>query len=88
MEDFGRRNILSLRQNLASKVLELEKDSIYQKYKERVEILLMEKFIRFGRESIILDDDGNELILPKAEQIPLDYFRKGDTTRAVVSKVI
>ena len=88
VEDFGRRNILSLRQNLASKVLELEKDSIYQKYKERVgDIVNGEVYQIWKREILILDDDGNELILPKSEQIPSDYFRKGDTTRAVVSKV-
>jgi len=88
VEDFGRRNILSLRQNLASKVLELEKDSIYQKYKERVgDIINGEVYQIWKREILILDDDGNELILPKSEQIPSDYFRKGDTTRAVVSKV-
>ena len=88
VEDFGRRNILSLRQNLASKVLELEKDSIYKKYKERVgDIVNGEVYQIWKREILILDDDGNELILPKAEQIPSDYFRKGDTTRAVVSKV-
>jgi len=88
VEDFGRRNILSLRQNLASKVLELEKDSIYQKYKERVgDIVNGEVYQIWKREILILDDDGNELILPKTEQIPSDYFRKGDTTRAVVSKV-
>ena len=74
-------------QNLASKVLELEKDSIYQKYKEELEILLWRSLPNMEREILILDDDGNELILPKTEQIPSDYFRKGDTTRAVVSKV-
>ena len=88
VEDFGRRNILSLRQNLAAKVMELEKDSIYQKYKERVgDIINGEVYQIWKREILILDDDGNELILPKSEQIPSDYFRKGDTTRAVVSKV-
>ena len=88
VEDFGRRNILSLRQNLASKVLELEKDSIYKKYKERVgDIINGEVYQIWKRVILILDDDGNELILPKSEQIPSDYFRKGDTTRAVVSKV-
>ena len=88
VEDFGRRNILSLRQNLASKVLDLEKDSIYKKYKERVgDIINGEVYQIWKREILILDDDGNELILPKSEQIPSDYFRKGDTTRAVVSKV-
>ncbi len=88
VEDFGRRNILSLRQNLASRILELEKDSIYKKYKERVgDIINGEVYQIWKREILILDDDGNELILPKSEQIPSDYFRKGDTTRAVVSKV-
>ena len=88
VEDFGRRNILSLRQNLAAKVMELEKDSIYQKYKERVgDIINGEVYQIWKREILILDDDGNELILPKSEQIPSDYFRKGDTTRAVVAKV-
>ena len=88
VEDFGRRNILSLRQNLAAKVIELEKDSIYQKYKERVgDIINGEVYQIWKREILILDDDGNELILPKSEQIPSDYFRKGDTTRAVVAKV-
>ena len=88
VEDFGRRNILSLRQNLASKILELEKDSIYKKYKERVgDIINGEVYQIWKREILILDDDGNELILPKSEQIPSDYFRKGDTTIAVVSKV-
>ena len=88
VEDFGRRSILSLRQNLAAKVMELEKDSIYQKYKERVgDIINGEVYQIWKREILILDDDGNELILPKSEQIPSDYFRKGDTTRAVVAKV-
>ena len=88
VEDFGRRSILSLRQNLAAKVMELEKDSIYQKYKERVgDIINVEVYQILKREILILDDDGNELILPKSEQIPSDYFRKGDTTRAVVAKV-
>jgi N utilization substance protein A len=88
VEDFGRRNILSLRQNLAAKIMELEKDGIYQKYKERVgDIITGEVYQIWKREILILDDDGNELILPKSEQIPSDYFRKGDTTRAVVAKV-
>ena len=87
MEDFGRRNILALRQNLVAKVLELEKDGIYQKYKERVGDIVNGECIKFGREILVLDDDGNELILPKSEQIPSDYFRKGDTIRAVVAKV-
>jgi N utilization substance protein A len=88
VEDFGRRNILSLRQNLQSRILELEKDGIYKKYKERVgDIITGEVYQIWKREILILDDDGNELILPKFEQIPSDYFRKGDTIRAVVLKV-
>ena len=88
VEDFGRRNILSLRQNLQSRILELEKDGIYKKYKERVgDIITGEVYQIWKREILILDDDGNELILPKSEQIPSDYFRKGDTLRAVVLKV-
>ncbi len=88
VEDFGRRNILSLRQNLQSRILELEKDSVYKKYKERVgDIITGEVYQIWKREILILDDDGNELILPKFEQIPSDYFRKGDTIRAVVLKV-
>ena len=68
--------------------MELEKDGIYQKYKERVgDIITGEVYQIWKREILILDDDGNELILPKSEQIPSDYFRKGDTTRAVVAKV-
>ena len=88
VEDFGRRNILALRQNLVAKVLELEKDGIYQKYKERVgDIVNGEVYQIWKRVILVLDDDGNELILPKSEQIPSDYFRKGDTIRAVVAKV-
>ena len=88
VEDFGRRNILALRQNLVAKVLELEKDGISQKYKERVgDIVNGEVYQIWKREILVLDDDGNELILPKSEQIPSDYFRKGDTIRAVVAKV-
>lgn len=88
IEDFGRRNILALRQNLVSRILELEKDSIYQKYKERVgEIITGEVYQIWKKEILVLDDESNELILPKSEQIPNDYFKKGDTVRAVVSKV-
>ena len=88
VKDFGRRNILSLKQNLQARLLELEKDNVYNKYKERVgDIITGEVYQIWKREILILDDDGNELILPKGEQIPSDYFRKGDTIRAVVSKV-
>jgi N utilization substance protein A len=86
--DFGRRAILSLRQNLAARILELEKDNIYNKYKERIGIVVTgEVYQVWKREILILDDEGNELILPKVEQIPSDFFRKGDTLRAVVIKV-
>ncbi|MEZ4936181.1 MAG: transcription termination factor NusA [Crocinitomicaceae bacterium] len=87
-EDFGRRNILSLRQNLISRILELEKDHIYKKYRERIgEIVAGEVYQVWKKEIMVLDDEGNELILPKSEQIPSDYFKKGETVRAVVSKV-
>lgn len=87
-EDFGRRNILAMRQNLMSKILELEKDAIYKKYKDKVgEIITGEVYQVWKKEVLILDDEGNELILPKNEQIPSDYFKKGDTVRAVVARV-
>jgi len=86
--DFGRRAILSLRQNLTSRILDLEKHHIYSKYKDRIgEIVTGEVYQVWKREILVLDDEGNELILPKSEQIPSDYFRKGDTIRAVVVKV-
>jgi N utilization substance protein A len=88
IQDFDRRSILALKQNLASKLLELEKDGVYNKYKEKVgDIITGEVYQIWKREILILDDDGNELILPKSEQIPSDYFRKGDSIRAVVEKV-
>ena len=88
MKDFGRRAILSLRQNLSARILELEKSSVYLKYKDRTgEIVTGEVYQIWKREILVLDDEGNELILPKAEQIPSDYFRKGDTLRAVVVAV-
>jgi len=86
--DFGRRNVLSLRQNLVSRILELEKDHLYKKYKERVgEIVTGEVYQVWKKEILVMDDDQNELILPKSEQIPSDFFKKGETVRAVVSKV-
>jgi len=86
--DFGRRNILSLRQNLISRILELEKDHLYKKYKERIgEIITGEVYQVWKKEIMVLDDENNELILPKSEQIPSDYFKKGESVRAVVSKV-
>ncbi len=88
IENFGRRAILSMRQNLVAKIQELEKDSIYKKYKDRVgDIITGEVYQIWKREILVLDDEGNELVLPKMEQIPTDYFKKGDTVRAVVSKV-
>jgi N utilization substance protein A len=86
--DFGRRAILSLRQNLTSRILDLEKNNIYIKYKDRIgEIVTGEVYQVWKKEILILDDDSNELILPKTEQIPSDHFRKGDAIRAVVIKV-
>jgi N utilization substance protein A len=88
LEDFGRRMILAVRQNLTSRILELEKDHIFNKYKDTVgDIITAEVYQVWNREILLLDDEGNELILPKQEQIPSDYFRKGDTVRAVVLKV-
>jgi len=86
--DFGRRAILSLRQNLTARIMELEKGNVFDKYKERIgTIITGEVYQVWKREILILDDEGNELILPKSEQIPSDFFRKGDTIRAVVIKV-
>ncbi len=86
--DFGRRSVLALRQNLAAKILELEKDSVYKAYKDRIgEIITGEVYQIWKKEILVLDDEGNELILPKSEQIPTDYFKKGDSIRAVVYKV-
>jgi N utilization substance protein A len=80
--------VLSLRQNLISRILELEKDHLYKKYKERVgEIVTGEVYQVWKKEILVMDDDHNELILPKSEQIPSDFFKKGETVRAVVSKV-
>jgi transcription termination/antitermination protein NusA len=88
LADFGRRAILALRQNLTSRILELEKNNVYLKYKDRIgEIVTGDVYQVWKREILILDDEGNELILPRAEQIPTDYFRKGDTIRAVVVRV-
>ncbi len=86
--DFGRRAILSLRQNLSSRIAELEKDNLYNKYKDRVgQIMTGDVYQVWKREILVLDDEGNELILPKKEQIPSDYFHKGDTIRAIVLEV-
>ena len=86
--DFGRRNILSLRQNLIGRILDLEKDHLYKVYKERIgEIVTGEVYQVWKKEIMVIDDEGNELILPKSEQIPSDYFKKGESIRAVVAKV-
>ena len=88
MENFGRREILSIRQNLAAKILDLEKDNVYKKYKEKIgEIVAGEVYQVWKKEIHILDDEGIELLLPNVEQIPSDYYKKGDTLRAVISKV-
>ena len=86
--DFGRRAILNLRQNLATRILELEKDNVYTKYKAKIgEIVTGEVYQIWKRELLLLDDEGNELLLPKTEQIPTDFFRKGDSVRAVIIRV-
>jgi transcription termination/antitermination protein NusA len=86
--DFGRREILSIRQNLISKIQEYEKDNVYKKYQEKIgEIITGEVYQVWKKEILVLDDEYIELILPKSEQIPTDFYRKGDTIRAVVSKV-
>lgn len=88
IEDFGRRAILSARQTLMTRVLELEKDELYKKYKDRVgEIVSGEVYQIWKKEIMILDDEGNELILPKSEMIPADFFKKGENIRAVVLHV-
>ena len=88
LESFGRRAILAARQTLVSKILELEKDEVFKKYKDREgELVIGEVYQIWKKEMLVLDEDGNELILPKTEQIPADYFKKGDSLRAVVHKV-
>lgn len=88
LEDFGRRSILAARQTLVQRILELEKDNIYQKYKDRAgEIVTGEVYQIWKKEMLILDDEGNELILPKTEQIPADFYKKGDAVRGVVLRV-
>ena len=88
LEEFGRRAVLAARQNLVARVLELEKDAIYRKYKDRVgDIITGEIYQVWKKEALVLDDEGNELTLPKSEQIPSDFFKKGDSVRAVVNRV-
>ena len=86
--DFGRRSVLALRQNLTSKILELEKTNIFNNYKDRIgEIVSGEVYQVWKKEILILDDEGNELVMPRTEQIPSDFFRKGDSVKAAVIKV-
>ena len=88
LEDFGRRMVLALRQNLVAKIMELEKEELFKKYEDRVgDIIAGEVYQIWKKEIMVLDDEGNELVLPKQEQIPSDFFKKGDTVRAVVDKV-
>jgi N utilization substance protein A len=88
LKDFGRRDILAIRQNLVGKVQDYERASIFQKYKEKVgEIVICEVYQAWKREVLLLDEEGVEVILPKSEQIPGDYFRKGDAVKAIVLKV-
>jgi N utilization substance protein A len=88
LESFGRRAILALRQNLAGRIMDLEKNNLFNKYKNRVgNIVVGEVYQAWKKETLVLDDEGNELILLKSEQIPGDFFRKGDTIRAIVLRV-
>ena len=88
LKDFGRREILNIRQTLVSKIQEYENNLIYKRYKERIgDIITGEVYQIWKKETLLLDDNGIELVLPKSEQIPADFYRKGDTLRAVVLKV-
>ena len=88
MSEFGRRAILQLRQTLASRIMELEYDSLYNQYKDREgEVISAEVYQTWKRETLLMDEEGNELLLPRQEQIPGDFFRKGETTRAVILRV-
>ncbi len=88
LNDFGRRAVLAFRQNLVARISELEKDSVYQKYKNRIgEVVSGEIYQVWKKEVLILDEEGNELIIPKTEQIPSDFYKKGENARAVVLRV-
>ncbi len=88
MSSFGRRGILNLRQNLSSRITDIEKANLYNKYREKVgDILVGEVYQAWKKEVLVMDEDGNELVLPKSEQIPSDFFRKGDTVKAVIISV-
>jgi N utilization substance protein A len=88
LEHFGRRAVLAIRQNLVGRLMDLEKDNIFRKYKDREgELFTGEVYQIWKKEALILDDEGNELVLPKTEQIPSDYFKKGETVKAVIKEV-
>ena len=88
MSSFGRRGILNLRQNLSSRITDIEKGNLYKKYVDKVgDILVGEVYQAWKKEVLVMDEDGNELVLPKSEQIPSDFFRKGDTVKAVIISV-
>lgn len=87
-KDFGRRGILNLRQSLQSRITDIEKANLYNKYKDRIhEILVGEVYQVWKKEILVMDEDGKELVLPKSEQIPSDYFKKGETVKAVIERV-
>ena len=88
LESFGRRSVLSLRQNLVGRIMDIEKDKIYQKYKERIgEVITAEVYQIWKREILLIDDDDNEVVMPREHQIPGDFFKKGDNVKAVVAAV-
>ena len=88
LASFGRRGILNLRQNLSGRITDIEKANLYNKYREKVgDILVGEVYQAWKKEVLVMDEDGNELVLPKSEQIPSDFFRKGDTVKAVIVSV-
>jgi N utilization substance protein A len=88
LNDFGRRAVLAFRQNLVARITELEKDGVYRKYKDRVgDVVAGEIYQVWKKEVLIIDEEGNELVLPKTEQIPTDFFKKGENLRAVVLRV-
>lgn len=88
LSSFGRRGILNLRQNLSGRIMDIEKANLYNKYKEKIgDIIVGEVYQVWKKEVLVLDEDENELVLPKTEQIPNDFFKKGDTVRAIVSSI-
>ena len=88
LASFGRRGILNLRQNLSGRIMDIEKANLFNAYRDRIgEIMVGEVYQAWKKEVLVLDEEGNELLLPKGEQIPSDFFRKGESVRAVISKV-